>query len=99
MPAGLVLQFPQGVGEKEYAEVNAKLGLDMRTGAGDWPEGLLSHAAGMADDGFVVTEVWQSQQAQARFMESRLGPAFGAVGVPQPSRVVWFDVLAAHHRT
>lgn len=93
MAAGLVLQFPSGVGQKEYEAVNSKLGIDMKTGQGDWPAGLLSHTAGPSDEGFIVVEVWQSQEAQASFMDSRLGPAFAAVGLPQPSRIVWFDVV------
>ena len=32
--------------EAEYAAVNKHLGIDMQTGQGDWPAGLLSHAAG-----------------------------------------------------
>ncbi len=98
MAEALVLQFPKGVGEKEYWEVNAKLGLDMRTGQGDWPAGLESHVAGESDEGFVVTEVWQSREAQAAFMESRLGAAFQAVGLPRPSRVLWFPVIGNQHR-
>lgn len=98
MAAGLVLEFPRGLGEKEYDAVNSQLGVNMRTGQGEWPAGLQSHAAGMSDEGFVVTEVWDSKEAQAAFMQARLGPAFQAVGLPQPSRMVWFDILASQHR-
>ena len=41
----------------------------------------------------MVTEVWDSQDAQGRFMEGRLGPALQEAGVPAPSRVTWFDIL------
>src|SRR5712691_3479399 len=55
------------------------LGIDMHTGQGDWPAGLLSHAAGTADDGtFVVAEVWSSRADQDAFMASRLGTALAA---------------------
>ena len=41
----------------------------MQTGQGDWPAGLLSHAAGEADDGtFIVAEVWSSHADQDAFM-------------------------------
>ena len=54
MPEALILEFT-GVSEAEYAAVNKHLGIDMQTGQGDWPAGLLSHAAGEADDGtFIV---------------------------------------------
>jgi hypothetical protein len=41
--------------------------------------------------------VWESQDAQHRFMEGRLGRALqeGEISGP-PSRVQWVD-LAAHH--
>jgi hypothetical protein len=50
MPEVLILEFT-GVSEGEYAAVNKHLGIDMQTGQGDWPAGLLSHAAGIAEDG------------------------------------------------
>jgi hypothetical protein len=92
----LILEFA-GVGEKEYEAVNNQLGIDMHTGQGDWPPGLLAHAAGVADDGsFVVTEVWSSRAAQAAFMESRLGAALGAGGITAVPNVRWVPALAYH---
>ena len=93
MAAGLILQFPASVGEKEYDAVNAKIGFDPRTGGGDWPAGLQSHLAGKSDQGLVVTEVWESKAHQEAFMASRLGAALGAVGVPEPVRVTELDVV------
>jgi len=49
MPEALILEFT-GVTEAEYEAVNKQLGIDMHTGEGEWPAGLLSHAAGPADD-------------------------------------------------
>lgn len=94
MAAGLILQF-KGVDERDYDAVNAKLPFDPRTGAGQWPAGLLSHAAGASDDSWVVTEIWESKQAQAAFMETQLGPALAGLPVPD---VIWFDVVASQHR-
>ena len=74
MSEALFLEFT-GLGEAEYAAVNRQLGIDMHTGEGDWPPGLLLHAAGSADDGtFIVTEVWSSRADQEAFMQARLGP-------------------------
>jgi len=95
MAAGLILQFPSSVGEQQYDAVNSRLGWDPRTGQGAWPAGMQSHAAGMSDDGWVVTEIWESKEAQAAFMGSRLGPALA--GLPEP-RVLWFDIVASQHR-
>jgi hypothetical protein len=96
MAAALLLEF-DGVGREQYEAVNAALGIDPATGAGDWPDGLQSHTAGTKPGGLVVIEVWESQEAQGRFMENRLGPALQEGGISgPPSRVEWLE-LAAHH--
>lgn len=96
MGSALILEF-DGVGANDYGAVNAALGIDMSTGSGDWPEGMRSHIAGTTDaGGLIVVEVWDSQEAQARFMESRLGPALASCGIPAPSRMNWTDLLAHH---
>jgi hypothetical protein len=97
MAAGLILEF-EGVTLKEYEAVNAALGIDMGTGEGDWPDGLVSHSAGLNEDGhLVVFEVWDTPEHQARFMEGRLGEALGKGGITEPpSSVTWIE-LAAHH--
>lgn len=96
MPEALILEFA-GLGEAEYAAVNKQLGIDVHTGQGDWPAGLLSHAAGTADDGtFIVSEIWSSRADQGAFMESRLGTALGAGGVTAPPTVRWVPLIAYH---
>jgi hypothetical protein len=94
MPAGIILQFPSGLTETEYDAVNVKLGWNPKTGEGDRPAGLQSHTAGLSDDGWVVTEVWDSREAQGAFMESRLGASLE--GMPHP-KITWFDVVASEH--
>ncbi len=96
MPEALILEFA-GLNDADYAAVNGNLGIDMETGKGDWPSGLLSHAAGLSDEGsFVVTEVWSSRADQAAFMESRLGPALGTAGVTAVPAIRWVPLLAYH---
>jgi hypothetical protein len=96
MADGLIIEF-QGVDRSQYEAVNEQLGMDMESGTGDWPVGMLSHAAGTSDTGaFTVIEVWESQAAQGKFMESRLGPALGAAGVSAPSRITWVPLIAYH---
>jgi hypothetical protein len=96
MSAALILEF-QGVTKAQYDAVNKKLGIDPNSGQGDWPAGMRSHVGGTTDDGgLMVVEIWDSQDAQAAFMQSRLGPALGEVGVPDPTRVGWFDVIGYH---
>src|SRR5262245_58270486 len=92
----LILEFA-GVDESVYAKTNAKLGLDPDSGSGDWPPGLISHVTGLSEDGHgYVAEVWESQQAQADFMNSRLAPAL-AEGAVAPERVTWARVIGYHN--
>jgi hypothetical protein len=97
VPAGLIIEF-EGVDQSHYDAVNEKLGLNAATGEGDWPDGLLQHSAGHTDDGkFAVVELWDTPEHQAAFMESRLGPALGEVGVPEPTRLTWIELVAQHN--
>jgi hypothetical protein len=92
----LVLEF-DGVDESDYARVNAQLGLDPQTGAGDWPAGLVTHLTGLTEGGSAyVIEVWESQEAQAEFMQSRLGPAMATGGVSATPKVTWARLLGQH---
>ena len=87
MAHAFVLVF-DGVTEEQYWAVNEKLGI-ARDGTGDWPNGILSHAGGpVGNGGWLVSEVWESADAQGAFMASRLGAALGEVGVPEPSQVL-----------
>jgi hypothetical protein len=96
MAEALILEFA-GLTDADYRAVNGNLGIDMDTGQGDWPSGLLSHAAGPdAGDSWVVTEVWSSRADQAAFMESRLGAALGAAGVTAVPTVRWVPLVAYH---
>jgi len=95
MAAALILEF-DGVTEAQYDAVNDKLGIDTKGGTGDFPDGMVAHTASLRDGHFVVHEVWETEDQQADFMEDRLGPALGEVGVPEPTRIVWLDVIADH---
>jgi hypothetical protein len=93
MAAALVLSFA-GRTRADYDAVNAKLDFDTKTAAGEWPAGLLSHSAGTRDDGSLcVIEVWESREAQGRFMQEKLGPALAAAGVTSKPDVTWVDLI------
>ena len=97
MPEGLILEF-EGVGRAQYEAVNARLGIDAATGEGDWPDGLIFHAGGAKAGGWVVFEVWESREAQARFMSERLGQAIQEGGISgPPARIEWLELVA--HRS
>jgi hypothetical protein len=92
MAEGLVLEF-DGVGVEQYRAVNSALGIDPDTGAGEWPDGLTFHAGGAKAGGLLVFEVWESRDAQERFMQGRLGRALQEGGVTAPpSRVEWIEL-------
>jgi hypothetical protein len=94
MAEGLILEFA-GSTLATYRAVSEKLGMDTTNPKADWPAGLRFHAAGSTGAGFLVFEVWDSRDAQDRFMQTRLGPALQAGGSPQPTRMEWIT-LAAH---
>jgi hypothetical protein len=98
MAAELILEF-EGVTTKEYEAVNKELGIDMESGKGDWPDGLIAHSAGLNDAGhLVVIEVWDTPEHQARFMEGRLGEALAKGGIAgPPSSVTWIELVAHHY--
>lgn len=96
MADALILEF-DGVGREEYERVNGRLGIDMQSGEGDWPEGLLAHSAATKQGGLLVYEIWASQADQERFMETRLGKALQDGGIEgAPSRMEWLGHLAHH---
>jgi hypothetical protein len=96
MPVGLILEF-NGQDQEQYDTIARHLRIDMATGVGDWPDGLLSHAAGATEAGWMVMEVWDSRPAHQRFMEDRLGAALRDAGVTgPPSRMEWLELTAYH---
>ena len=98
MAAAVILEF-EGVTTKEYDAVNTALGIDMSTGEGDWPDGLVSHSAGLNEAGHLtVMEVWDTPEHQGRFMEERLGEALAKGGITEPpSSVTWIELVAHHN--
>jgi hypothetical protein len=93
----LILEF-EGFGAKEYDKVNDLLGINQDTGEGDWPAGLHTHMAGPTEGGgWIVVEVWETQEDQDAFMQSRLGPALQQAGVTgAPKRAEW-SKHRSHH--
>ncbi len=95
MAEALILEF-DGVGRALYDAVNRELGIDPATGEGDWPAGLQWHGAGATEGGWSVIEVWESREAQAAFMQERLGAALQAGGVTVAPNVTWVSLVSSH---
>jgi hypothetical protein len=93
MPDAIIWEF-EGVDRGDYEAVNKQLGIDPE-GGGGWPEGLIHHTGAEKPGGLVVFEVWESKEAQERFLNGRLKPALEEAGVTTPpTRVEWLQVAA-----
>jgi hypothetical protein len=82
VPVVAVFQSPT-LTQERYEESVRMLtnGKSRMESAADWPvEGLLAHIAGEGESGFRVVDVWESEEAFARFGEHLL-PVLQAVGV------------------
>jgi hypothetical protein len=91
----LILEF-EGVTESDYRSVSAQLGFDPDTGEGDRPAGQITHLSGLTEDGrLVIVETWTSREAQAEFMEKRLGAAMAQGGVTATPKVTWLIVIGS----
>jgi len=77
--AELLITEIDGIGEAEYDQVNAELGVDTN-GGGDWPDGLISHTAATTERGLIVIEIWESREAQEAEMP-KLGAAIQKTGL------------------
>jgi heme-degrading monooxygenase HmoA len=71
------LEVPGGTIE-QYEQVNEILGIH---GDDDAPDGLIFHAAGETDEGFLLVDVWESAEKLDAFFE-KAGPALAQAGVP-----------------
>ena len=72
----------EGITREQYEESVRKVTNGGRAESpADWPvEGLLVHIAGEGPDGFRVVDVWESEDAFARFGEA-LVPILREIGV------------------
>ncbi len=97
MAEGLILEF-DGLGVEQYQRVSGLLDIDMESGEGDWPAGLLTHVGGAKEGGWIVFELWSSRAEQEQFLAERLGPALAEAGIEgPPARMEWIEVEA--HQT
>ena len=99
MAIGLVMMF-EGVEKADYESVMSKDNLDLASpgntsAADDWPDGIIAHYAGTTPNGWCVVDVWESQAKFDAFMQNRLGPALGKVGLPEPT-VTPFELYNSH---
>jgi hypothetical protein len=94
----LILEFSAEGALDLYNKVNSHMGLDPSTGSGEWPDGMLSHVAGLDGNELIVMQVWESRGDHEQFMNNRLGPALQAQNVPPPTRAAWFSEVSNWRR-
>ena len=76
MAIGVIFEVP-GATQQQYDGVNARLGQNLSPG-------LLLHAAGPVDGGWVIVEVWESEEAQ-RLFQQQFGQVLQEEGFPRPT--------------
>jgi heme-degrading monooxygenase HmoA len=79
MAVGMLLQSGE-FNQELYDSVMEHLEWDEK----DLPEGFVSHYAGPTKNGWLVFDVWESQEDFERFLEQRLGQAINAATGGQP---------------
>lgn len=87
MPVLMIQDIPNGTLE-QYEQVADRLTDNGFNTPGDWPvEGLLAHASAPSDDGWLIVDVWESEEAFQRFGE-KIGPILAEIGIPGVPRVI-----------
>ena len=76
----MILEW-QDVTTSDYERVNETIGI---RGDADAPDGLIEHVAALTeDDEMVIVDLWESEAALGRFIETRLAPAIKQLGLPE----------------
>ena len=90
MPVGIMGEVP--ITPEQYDQLNEKMNFPAEV-----PDGLLSHVAGPSGGGLQVVDVWESREQYDKFIESKLVPAMGEVGIEmgEPVPPTEFPI---HHR-
>jgi hypothetical protein len=93
----LIFEVP-GMTQADYEQSVARLtgGPALKSPA-DWPvPGLISHTAAPTPDGWLIADVWESEEAAERFGEV-IRPIMQELGAPdvQPKIYPVFNVVAA----
>jgi hypothetical protein len=79
MPVLMLFEVP-GATMEQYGRINDHLGIH---GDEDAPDGLILHVAADPGDGLLIIDVWESEEAMGRFVQTRLLDALKAAGIPE----------------
>ncbi len=73
----MLIEFP-GASTDDYDALNREMGID----PDHLPDGLTSHVVGRTEEGLLIADTWESEEALNRFFEQRVGPAMAKLGLP-----------------
>jgi hypothetical protein len=93
MAVAVIMDF-KGASLDQYDQVMQKMGLS--PGA-PMPEGGLFHWVTPTDDGFRVTDVWESREQFDHFAETQIGPYTQEVGITAPPEMTFHEVHNHFH--
>jgi len=79
----------KGVTLEQYEQINERIGS---LPGGPARQDELFHWVMKTDDGFRVTDVWETQEAFERFERETLRPTYQAVGISHPPKIQTFEV-------
>jgi len=88
MAVAVQLEFT-GASLEQYDQVVKKMGF---TPGGKGAPGGLFHWVTKTQDGFRVTDVWETKEQFERFSREKIGPYVAEVGFPSPPRITFFEV-------
>jgi hypothetical protein len=93
VPSSRLAVFPGGT-QEQYEYLDGLMG----EGVANQPERRLL-AAGPSEDGWMIIQVWDSQEALERFLQEHLRLAIesaGDRGYPQPPRITDVELVDLH---
>jgi hypothetical protein len=88
MAVGITLEF-KGATLDQYDDVIRKMGL---TPGGRTPQGGMFHWVTKTNEGFFVTDVWESREQFERFAEEKIGPLTQEAGITDQPKITFYDV-------
>ena len=92
MAVAVVLEF-DGATLDQYDQIRESMGLEAE---GPAPPGALFHWVTATDDGFRVTDVWESREAFDRFAQEKIGPLSAQAGVETQPEITEYAVHNYH---
>jgi hypothetical protein len=87
MAVAVILEF-EGATIDQYEQVVDKMGVS----DGNLAPGGIFHWVTVTDDGFRVTDVWESREQFEKFAEDQIGPLTQEVGITSEPQITVFEV-------